>query len=294
MVVRSRSDAIRAVIKITLLSMLASVLIAGCIAALLGERLELIFALGVPAIGVPLFAIPLVRANLRLYQARAELEWLVRIDCLTGLANRRYFLEEASELFSSPVAKDEDVAVMMVDIDHFKQINDRCGHDSGDRVLKQVANAIVSVAEQEHPGRVLVGRLGGEEFAVLAQGLDAGGAATLAERLCQTMRRLDCGPCDEAVVAPTVSIGVAMRIAGETFARALKAADIAVYEAKNLGRDRWCMAYREIDAVPLQGPDGGQSRANRPVAGRRSARLSAEANATALPSAASLPNALPA
>jgi GGDEF domain-containing protein len=175
MVVRSWKDGVRAVISITLLSVLVSVLIAWGIAMLLDKKLELVFVVAVPVMGVPIFVIPLLRANLRLYQTRAELERLVRTDSLTGLANRRSFLEEATSLFSSPAADKDDIAVMMVDIDHFKRINDSCGHDHGDRVLKLVANAIVSVALQEHPGHVLVGRIGGEEFVVLAHGVDASG-----------------------------------------------------------------------------------------------------------------------
>lgn len=249
--VRSWQDAARAVIAITLLSMLASVLIAWGIATLLGREFQLVFAVSVPAIGAPIFIIPLVRANLRLYQTRAELERLVRTDSLTGLANRRSFLEQATNIFSSPAADEDRIAVMMVDIDHFKRINDSCGHDIGDRVLKMVANAIVSVALQERPGQVLIGRIGGEEFAVLARDVDRDGAVALAARLCQAVRRLQWSRCEQVIV-PTVSIGVAMRDACETFAQVLKAADIAVYDAKALGRDRWCIAHRDIDALPQQ------------------------------------------
>jgi diguanylate cyclase (GGDEF)-like protein len=281
MVVRSWKDGVRAVISITLLSVLGSVLIAWGIAMLLDKKLELVFAVAVPAMGVPFFVIPLVRANLRLYQTRAELERLVRTDSLTGLANRRSFLEQATSLFSSPAADKDDIAVMMVDIDHFKRINDSCGHDRGDRVLKLVANAIVSVALQEHPGQALVGRIGGEEFVVLAHGVDASGAVALAEKLCQVMRRLECSKYDHVMV-PTVSIGVAMRNAGETFAQVLKAADIAVYEAKALGRDRWCIAHRDIDALAKRDIADGQHRAGEGVTPRRSAGLTAEAGAVAL------------
>jgi diguanylate cyclase (GGDEF)-like protein len=281
MVVRSWKDGVRAVISITLLSVLVSVLIAWGIAMLLDKKLELVFVVAVPVMGVPIFVIPLLRANLRLYQTRAELERLVRTDSLTGLANRRSFLEEATSLFSSPAADKDDIAVMMVDIDHFKRINDSCGHDHGDRVLKLVANAIVSVALQEHPGHVLVGRIGGEEFVVLAHGVDASGAVALAEKLCQAMRRLECSKYDHVMV-PTVSIGVAMRNAGETFAQVLKAADIAVYEAKALGRDRWCIAHRDIDALAKCDLADGQHRAGEGVAPRRSAGLPVEAGAVAL------------
>ena len=249
MVVRSRSDAVLAVIAITLLSMLASVLIAFGIGALIDKKVELVFALTIPAMVAPFFVVPLVRANLHLYQTRAELERLVRTDSLTGLANRRYFLEQATKLFSSPAANDDGIAVMMVDIDHFKRINDACGHDVGDRVLKTVANAIVSVTKQDHFGQILVGRIGGEEFAVLAHGVDTGGAISLAEELCQAVRRLKWLKIGRGV-APTLSIGIAMRRPGETFAQVLKAADVAVYEAKDLGRDRWRVADRDDAALP--------------------------------------------
>lgn len=250
MTIRSWQDGVCAVISITLLSMLASVLIAWGIAALLGEKLEIIFALLVPAIFVPFFAVPLVRANLHLYKTRAELERQAGTDSLTGLANRRSILKQANGLFTSRTATRDDTAVLMVDIDHFKRINDSCGHDTGDRVLKLVADAIAAVAEQECPGRVYVGRLGGEEFAVVTYGADARGAAALAERLCQTMRRLECRGCDKGTPGPTVSIGIAMRNEGETFAQVLKAADTAVYEAKAQGRDRWCIAQERAPPGP--------------------------------------------
>lgn len=251
MSVRTWKGAVCAVIAITLLSMLASVMVAWGIATLLDRELQLVFALSVPAICAPIFIIPLVRANLRLSQTRAELEHLVRTDSLTGLANRRSFLEQATDLFSSPAADEDGIAVMMVDIDHFKRINDTCGHDIGDRVLKAVANAIVSVTSRERPGCALAGRLGGEEFAVLARGVDSRGAVALAERLCQAVRRLKWFRRGQAV-APTVSIGVTMREPGQTFAQVLKAADVAVYEAKALGRDR-CIAHQPVDVSPDQG-----------------------------------------
>ncbi|MEZ5788634.1 MAG: GGDEF domain-containing protein [Xanthobacteraceae bacterium] len=281
MKVRSWKDAVRAVIAITLLSMLASVLIAGLIAMLLGKRLDPVFALSVPAIFVPFFAVPLVRANLRLSRTRSELERLVRTDSLTGLPNRRSFLEEAGNFFSSPAADEDGIAVMMVDIDHFKRINDSCGHDIGDRVLKMVANAIVAVALRERPRQVLIGRIGGEEFAVLARAVDRDRAVALAERFCQAVRRLHWSKCEQ-VTMPTVSIGIAMRDAGETFAQVLKAADIAVYDAKALGRDRWCIARQDGDEASQHGAPVTQRRRGEGVASLRKAAMPAEAGTVAL------------
>ena len=121
----------------------------------------------------PVIVIPLLRANSRLAATKHELEQLARTDALTGLPNRRAYFEAADRIFAAAGKSGAPVAVMMVDIDHFKLINDRYGHDTGDGVLKAVAAAIAwSVASCGTAG-ALAARIGGEEFAVAVGGLDA-------------------------------------------------------------------------------------------------------------------------
>src|SRR5262249_13750102 len=124
-------------------------------------------------------------------------------------------------------------AVLLVDIDHFKRVNDLFGHTTGDEVLCRVAQTLrLSAREMD-----TVARMGGEEFCVLAPMTDLHGAALLAERLRQAVAASADGPDDVSV---TVSIGVALASTApnETATSALSRADVALYRAKANGRDR--------------------------------------------------------
>ena len=235
----------------TILAMVIAVILTRISAVLLqfdiGWRLH-VTAIGVAGICGPIIVIPLLRANSRLAAMKRELEQLARTDTLTGLPNRRAYFEAADRIFAAAGKSGAPVAVMMIDIDHFKLINDRYGHDTGDGVLKAVAAAIAwSVASCGTAG-ALAARIGGEEFAVAVGGLDSGGAAALAGRLCADVRQVDYEFQDTSIGA-TVSVGVAMRAGAESVDAVLKAADNAVYEAKRSGRDRWCMTKGEVPAA---------------------------------------------
>jgi diguanylate cyclase (GGDEF)-like protein/PAS domain S-box-containing protein len=164
-----------------------------------------------------------------------ELRTQASTDALTGLSNRRYFLAEMErELGRVRRTPELPAAVLMVDLDNFKGVNDRYGHAAGDVVLRHFATTLALSLR----GSDLVGRLGGEEFAVLLPGSSLEHGGRLAERL----RRLVAGAAvtvDDVSVCYTVSIGVTRMVAADaTVDRVLARADTALYRAKDAGRDR--------------------------------------------------------
>ncbi|MBF8291090.1 MAG: hypothetical protein HW391_2058, partial [Chloroflexi bacterium] len=153
-------------------------------------------------------------------------------DPLTGLPNRRYF-DEFCGLLARRRRSGDGVAVLMVDIDKFKVLNDTYGHPVGDEVLKAVASAIVAaVREEDVPARV-----GGEEFAVLLRNPGPDVAAEVGERVRQGVRALDLR--EHGVPGVSVSVGVAnARTADEAILAIIERADKALLSAKRSGRDR--------------------------------------------------------
>ena len=197
----------------------------------------MLLSIALPATLAPLTMYPLIAMNHRQRRMRIELERLVGTDMLTGLPNRRAFFDFALPLVDRDANIETPLTAMMIDVDHFKPINDTYGHDAGDRVLKRIATAIRDAVAATGAPIWTVARLGGEEFVVLVDGLVPTAVARLAERICQDARRIE---HDEINAAPvTVSVGVAFRAEGMGVDRLLKIADDAVYFAKNNGRDRW-------------------------------------------------------
>ncbi len=180
------------------------------------------------------FAVSLLRRRERRLLAAAEA--LVLRDPLTGLPNRRHLVEQAPRTWRQARREGLRVAAMVVDLDHFKQVNDVHGHAVGDAVLQSVARAL---ADTVRPSDVLA-RLGGEELVVLGIVGDPGEAGRLAERL----RLAVAGARTEDGHAVTASIGIALTrpVDGEDAAAALwwlvDRADAAMYAAKQGGRDR--------------------------------------------------------
>jgi diguanylate cyclase (GGDEF)-like protein len=171
-------------------------------------------------------------ALVRVYSIQA-VESEARTDQLTQLPNRRHFDEYCTLLASRRRASDK-VAILAVDVDHFKRINDQYGHPVGDQVLRAIGNAIqVSVRDEDVPARY-----GGEEFVVLLRNPAPGVALEIGERIRQSVRELDLshsGVLDRV----TVSVGVAAgNAAGEPISAIVERADRALYAAKRGGRDR--------------------------------------------------------
>ena len=162
-----------------------------------------------------------------------ELRALASVDGLTGINNRRHFLELGEKELARAQRYDHPLSLMMMDVDHFKRVNDTYGHAAGDEVLKLMAE--ICAANLRGPD--LLGRLGGEEFAVILPECGIEAAEHAAERLRRTLAAVEV-PSDRGPITFTISIGVVARNAGEDLAAALERADKAMYAAKQGGRDR--------------------------------------------------------
>jgi diguanylate cyclase (GGDEF)-like protein/PAS domain S-box-containing protein len=169
----------------------------------------------------------------------AELLEMASTDFLTGLSNRRHFITRMEQELARINRLDTlHLAVLMLDIDHFKQINDRYGHVAGDAVLKHIA----AILRAELRVVDSVGRVGGEEFAILLSGTDAAGALVFAERLREKIAQTPTVQGGRPIPA-TASIGVtAMHTLDVSTTEVLQRADAALYRAKELGRDRVVIA----------------------------------------------------
>lgn len=176
-----------------------------------------------------------------------ELLRLAASDPLTGLSNRRGFFEGAARMLGMAQRCGSPLSMIMLDIDHFKAVNDAYGHDAGDAVLRAVAERL----RQSLRVSDLAGRVGGEEFAVLCPGTDLAGGVELAERLRQALEEMVVA-ADCRAVRVTASFGVAECRCGRDAAPSacLTRADRALYAAKRGGRNRVCA---EAGAFP--GPE---------------------------------------
>lgn len=183
--------------------------------------------------------------QLELAEANERLLILATTDSLTGLSNRRHFLEKLSEEISRTQRYGRPCAVAMVDADHFKSVNDTYGHEVGDRVLKQLSNLMSGEIRDVD----CVGRLGGEEFAILLPETNVEGGKIFCERLLKCIREaeIDLG---ETILRYTVSIGLTEVCKGEVKTDViLNRADEALYVAKESGRDR--VAIHEMRCAEL-------------------------------------------
>ncbi|HEY4331144.1 MAG TPA: diguanylate cyclase [Ilumatobacteraceae bacterium] len=176
-------------------------------------------------------AVRIKRLQDELRMRNEELDRLSRVDPLTGIFNRRHIDEQLERQASSALRHRQSLAVLMLDIDHFKRINDSEGHPGGDIVIREIAVRLSRVLRAED----FVGRWGGEEFVVLAPQTDLGGAQALAER------------ARHAIATPpftvhgheidvTVSVGCAAGL--EVGSALVKRADDAMYRSKADGRNR--------------------------------------------------------
>lgn len=179
--------------------------------------------------------------------ARRELEQLANTDALTGVLSRRRWLERAEAEHDRFLRHHQVFAILMADLDHFKLVNDRHGHQVGDVVLQGFARLLKS----EQRRLDVVGRLGGEEFAVLLPETDLAGAVEVAERVVASCRDMTvdttAGP-----IRITCSIGVAVVHARDTISAMLHRSDLAMLAAKRGGRDRVAVAAGG-EAAPTSG-----------------------------------------
>jgi diguanylate cyclase (GGDEF)-like protein len=230
-----------------------SMTIASIVLVLLPSALWLLFQPGPTQIGMAaatlVFASFVISATCKMSKAMEtafrltrEMEYAHRVahhaaqtDELTGLKNRRAFFKQAEQTYEHCKSNRAPLSVLMLDIDHFKRINDSYGHQAGDEVLRQIGAVIcASIRDVD-----LCGRLGGEEFAMLLANASISAAQATAERLRQAIARLVC----EHVDGITASIGVAaMGAADENVHTLLNNADQALFRAKAQGRNRTAMA----------------------------------------------------
>jgi len=169
-----------------------------------------------------------------LEEANLELERLAHTDTLTELSNRRHFFLELEKEVQRGLRHGHSFCLMMLDLDHFKRINDQYGHATGDEVLVAVARSLRSVAREVD----FIARMGGEEFAIMMPETDLEGAIALAERLRIRVGEIPHKTADGQRFTATVSIGVAAWTVGQDPSGLLRIADAALYSAKNAGRNR--------------------------------------------------------
>ena len=161
-----------------------------------------------------------------LEQANTRLEALSLEDDLTGIANRRYFERALTDEWNRARRREAPLALILLDLDHFKDLNDRRGHPAGDDCLRRVGAFLADAIRRS--GEV-VARYGGEEFAILLPGVDADGAIRVAESLREGIERIG---------SVTASCGVAAMIpSAETAENLVASADRALYAAKHSGRN---------------------------------------------------------
>lgn len=176
--------------------------------------------------------------TLQLQESQKQLEQLAYYDGLSGLANRRLFNDELRSHFAHLARRGTPFALLLIDLDFFKQVNDTLGHDAGDAVLVAVAARLVEAVRETDR----VARLGGDEFAVLLPDLvDAAGIAAICARIHASVNQPI--PHAQSPLHVNASIGVACAPSNATTPDTLyKAADLALYEAKAAGRGCWRLA----------------------------------------------------
>ncbi|MBO9329795.1 diguanylate cyclase [Achromobacter xylosoxidans] len=159
-------------------------------------------------------------------------------DPLTGLLNRRALMDMIKQEVQRASRGGESFVVAMLDVDHFKSVNDRYGHETGDRALVELAGVLCKNLREYD----LCGRWGGEEFLVLLPSTQAEAAQRVMDRLVGAVRALSIAAGD-GMLRLTISIGMAYHQLGETFSETLSRADQALYLAKQDGRDRVALGF---------------------------------------------------
>lgn len=194
------------------------------------------------AIILPLIIVPLCTGivgfqSVSNHRRMLAISELARTDEMTGLANRRAFMYAAHDRFAATDFEYAGLSLMIVDLDHFKQVNDVYGHDAGDEVLIHAARQIVEACPEDS----LVARLGGEEFAIM---MPYETISDLNERAETIRARVAAHPCDYqgTSIRVSASLGVGIAHPRDSVSSVLSRADNALYEAKDQGRNRFSIA----------------------------------------------------
>lgn len=196
-----------------------------------------ILAIAGCAIAIFGYGLRSILIQMRSLDDRDALERLSRIDALTGLANRRQFDEYLRHEWARARRSGEGLALLMIDIDHFKLLNDSLGHPVGDQRLHATAQALAGCATRASD---IVARYGGEEFAAILPGATEAQAIDLAEMMRAGVDRLAlASPAPGGHVTVSVGVGYCAHVGEGDVAALVAAADAALYEAKQTGRNRW-------------------------------------------------------
>jgi len=208
--------------------------------------LPILLVVGGLAASVVVFAVRSRRIARGLVASEARATHMARHDALTGLANRSLFDDRLSEALRGLSRRRGTMAVLGIDLDRFKAVNDSHGHSAGDELIRLMAGRLTGLCRANET----VARLGGDEFAVIAPNIDPSGAAALAERLVKALSEPADLSCGQVFVGG--SVGVAVIDSAEAHigaAEAARRADVAMYRAKDQGRSRYCFFEVEMDAA---------------------------------------------
>jgi diguanylate cyclase (GGDEF)-like protein len=240
---------------VTAMSVFASVLITLAIfyfatGSLAGSQLTLFIAVVAPSTIAPIVSWQYVSLSFRLSQANERLRVLSELDSLTSTLNRRTFIEVADKHLSLAARHSFPTSLMVLDFDHFKQVNDQHGHAMGDKVLVETINVIRETIRETD----VIARIGGEEFILLLPHTAREGALLLAERILQVVRHNQVSKdslSHHEVTLPrdlqvTITIGGATCETSSTnLDEMMSRADKLLYTAKQAGRDRFM-----IESIP--------------------------------------------
>jgi diguanylate cyclase (GGDEF)-like protein len=201
------------------------------------NRMRLALTASIVLLGILIAALVATRwLEKQLAEANRRLELMANTDTLTGLWSRRYMFERLTQELESARRQGHAVGIMLIDVDHFKRINDRFGHAAGDEVLRRISSTLKDAVRTYD----IAGRVGGEELLVISPGIDSEPLAALAERVRALIEVADvCNQCADE--SPTVSIGTALarpQQHEEDPDSFMARADAAMYAAKAAGRNR--------------------------------------------------------
>jgi diguanylate cyclase (GGDEF)-like protein len=172
----------------------------------------------------------------QLQKTLKELALISRIDGLTQIFNRRHWQESLEQEYAKARRHNKNLSLIMLDLDHFKKLNDTYGHQGGDKVLIDVTQTIKSLLRIED----VFGRYGGEEFAIVLPETDLNGALDLAKRICETVAKTSIS-FQENTIQISISVGVSQLRSGDTsYEKLISNADEALYQAKANGRNQVC------------------------------------------------------
>lgn len=178
------------------------------------------------------------------YAAQEKIFHLAKHDDLTGISNRFYLDEQLQTLLSSAKRHEKSFAMLFLDLDHFKQINDTLGHDVGDRLLQQVVARISPNIREED----IFARIGGDEFIIVLTNVDEAYLAVTIGKIMELMRQV--WIMDDYELKVSTSMGIALYPQdGKTMVELMKNADIAMYRAKELGRDNFSFFTDELNQI---------------------------------------------